>query len=532
MKRVKQGIKVVIAAAMFVSIFSGCAGNENKNSSDAKSSESSSSSEASDNFTGYPIKTDETLKIWSFQNKPQKDYADQYASSFHTNLIKNTGIKLEWEWPVEGSDQGQSYNLMIASGDIPDIIFYYLDGESLINDKYIIPLDDVLPKYAPNLTSYIKEHSEIDQAIKTDAGNYYMFPWLRDSDLLRSYSGYMVRKDWLDEQKLSVPVTIDDWTEMLTNFKKNYGATFTVNNARMTEMGFWNAYGVTKSYYLDDKGEVQYGAIQDGYKEGLKVMHQWYEDGLIDPDLATMDDKGVQTKVLNDKIGASFTSSTQISNWVTNIKNANSKAQWTAATYPVLKEGDPIEFIQMENMPMNLGACITTSCKNPELAARFLDYGYSEEGRMFWNFGTEGESYTMVNGNPVFTDAVLNYPDGTDSALGKFAGTTGAGMSIQDARMWSQKNSQLSVESVKLWVSDNNMKNHLIPFLTPTSDESSEMSSLSTAIQTYVDEMYFKFLLGEESLDNFDKYVETIKSMNIERILELKTTQLERYKNR
>lgn len=530
MKSAKKVLAFMLAGAMLASVFAGCSGNSTQNTAGTESKGVSSA--AGDSFTGYPMQTNKTLKIWSFQSRPQKDYADQYESAFHKGLIKNTGINLEWEWPVQGADAGQAYNLMIASGELPDIIFYYLDGQKLIDDKYIIPLNEVLPQYAPNLYAYMQEHPEIDKALKTDAGNYYMFPWLRDSDILRSFTGYVVRKDWLDAQGLSVPTTLDDWTTMLTSFKKNYGATFTVYNARMPEMGFWNAYGINKSFYLDNKGELQYGAIQQEYKQALTLMHQWYADGLLDPDLATMDDAGVQTKALNDKCGASFTSSTQISNWSTNLAATGSKAEWVAAPYPVLKKGDPIEFVQMENMPYNLGAAITTSCKDVELAARFLDYGYSKEGRMYWNFGTEGESYNMVNGNPVFTDAITKYPDGTDSALTKYAGTTGAGMSIQDYRMWSQKNAPLAVSSVKLWTENNNMKKHIVPFLTPTNEESSEMTPLMNAIQTYVDETYFKFLFGEEDLSKFDQYVQTVKSMQIDRVLELKKAQLARYNNR
>lgn len=533
MKKITKHLTLILAVSLFGSAFAGCSQKGTDSvSSTASTGDSSSSAAEESSFAGYPVQTDKTLTIWSFQSRPQKDYADQYESPFHTNLIKNTGINLEWEWPVEGSDERQSYNLMIASGDLPDIIFYYLDGQSLIDDQYIIPLNDVLNQYAPNLSGYIEEHPELEKALKTDAGNYYMFPWLRDSDMLRSFTGYVVRKDWLDEQNLDIPVTLDDWTVMLKSFKENYGATFSAYNARMPEMGFWNAYGVTKSFYLDDDGKIQYGPIQEGYKEGLKLMHEWYEAGYIDPDLSTMDDTGVQTKVLNDKVAASFTSGVQIGNWGTNIKSANSSAVWAAAPYPVLNEGDPIEFIQMENMPYNLGAAITTACKDVELAARFLDYGYSEEGRLFWNFGAEGESYTMENGEPTFTDEVMNYAGGVDSALTKYMGTQGAGMSIQDTRMWTQKSSPLAVEAVKLWTSENNMKKHIIPYLTPTTEESTDMTSLLNAIQTYVDEMYFKFLLGEESLDNFDQYVETIQSMQIEHVLELKTAQLERYNNR
>ena len=36
-------------------------------------------------------------------------------------------------------------------------------------------------------------------------------------------------------------------------------------------------------------------------------------------------------------------------------------------------------------------------CKNVELAARYLVYGFTEEGHNVYNFGVEGESYNWVD---------------------------------------------------------------------------------------------------------------------------------------
>ena len=54
------------------------------------------------------------------------------------------------------------------------------------------------------------------------------------------------------------------------------------------------------------------------------------------------------------------------------------------------------------------GWAISANCKNPEAAIRFMDWFYSEEGNRATNYGIEDESYTMVDGKPVFTDEVLS----------------------------------------------------------------------------------------------------------------------------
>jgi putative aldouronate transport system substrate-binding protein len=51
-------------------------------------------------------------------------------------------------------------------------------------------------------------------------------------------------------------------------------------------------------------------------------------------------------------------------------------------------------------------------------------------------------------------------------------------------------------------------------------------------IGTYVDEMTVKFIIGQEPLANYDAYVQQVKSMNVDRALELQQAAVERYLNR
>ena len=51
-------------------------------------------------------------------------------------------------------------------------------------------------------------------------------------------------------------------------------------------------------------------------------------------------------------------------------------------------------------------------------------------------------------------------------------------------------------------------------------------------IKTYVDDMQVKFMIGNESLDNFDAFVKNIEGMGIERAREIQKAALERYNQR
>ena len=73
---------------------------------------------------------------------------------------------------------------------------------------------------------------------------------------------------------------------------------------------------------------------------------------------------------------------------------------------------------------------------------------------------------------------------------------------------------------------------YAMPNGTPTAEESEEYSTIMNEVETYRDEMTNKFILGTESLDNFDQYVETMNSLGLQRAIEIQDAALERYNER
>lgn len=532
MKLSKKVVFLLLVSVITTSLFSACS----KKSDTVSVNDKASSAQSSDNFSGYPIKTDKTLKIWANGLGLQKEYSSAEQSPFHSGLAKNTGVKLQWTWPAAGTDSNQAFNLMIASGDLPDIIYtrwgMVAGGpDGYINSKYIIKLNDILKQNAPNLYSYLLKNSDLNKDIMTDSGTYYAFPWFRGDKWLTVFNGPAARKDWMDELGVKTPETIADWDAMLRLFKDKKGAVLSFAAGGDNE-ALIGAFGMPR-YYYQDNGKIKYGPAEKKYKDYLTVLNKWYKDGLLDKDFATIDSSGIQTKILNNKIGVYLTmGGGSISTYNPKLNAIDPKASMVGLPYPVLNKGDKIQISQMDAMYNGYGAAITTTCKDVELAARFLDYGYSKEGLMYWNFGTEGESYTMVNGNPVFTDKVTKYADGIDQALSKYIGTKGAGPSIQDIRMFKGKSSEYTIDAVNIWASNTEMSKHMLPMITPTADESQEISKIQNSIDTYVKEMYYKFILGAESLDKFDDYLDQLKKLNLNRAIDLKQAQLDRYNKR
>ena len=59
-----------------------------------------------------------------------------------------------------------------------------------------------------------------------------------------------------------------------------------------------------------------------------------------------------------------------------------------------------------------------------------------------------------------------------------------------------------------------------------------EYNKIMNEVTTYCDEMVAKFIIGDEPIENYDKFIENIKSMNIDRAVEIKEAAIARFNSR
>ena len=257
----------------------------------------------------------------------------------------------------------------------------------------------------------------------------------------------------------------------------------------------------------------------------MVTLNKWYKMGLIDPDVLSLSNDIIRSKVLNNEVGASFTAMSQITNWTADAEAENTGAVWTGVSYLRTAEGEPTSAIlAYASLTQGFGAMITTSCPEEKLieALRFLNYGYTEEGHMYWNFGTEGVSYTIgEDGHPQFTDVVKNNPNGLNTGVANYSGTTGAGIAIQAADMVSAKNVKVASDAVWKWIDNTVAQEYCVPGLNYDADTNTELNDLNTAINTRIAEVAAKFMTGEESLDNYDAFIQELYDMGVDRVLEI-----------
>lgn len=526
----KRKFKSLLLLTMGLALITAGCGSSNNGSNESAANSTAGNTETKDFVYPMPGNVELTFMNEQLGGTPERlPIDDEYE--------KRTGIKIKHLGGTPMTDQ--KFSLMLASGELPDIFLntwlQYPGGpDRAVEQGYILKLNDLIDQYAPNLKKTLQENPEIDKMIKTDDGTYYAFPFIR-SEAGRVYGGPIIRKDWLDELKLDVPETIDEWYTVLTAFKekKNASAPVTFRTMFLGERtaGFAGAFNVMGNFYLND-GKVVYGYMEPGYKDYLKTMSQWYKEGLIDMDFASIDSPTVDKKMTSGESGATIGWQFYVEKYNAAVQETDPKANFIAAPYPAASKGALPEFGQLDNAYAGTSsAAISATAVNVEAAMRWLDYAYSEEGSMLNTFGIEGVTYNLENGKPVYTDLVVNNPEqlGSDQVMMKYSHGTNFPMIQRDNDLPTKY--RQTAEALDVWKKTNH-EQHLLPPITPTAEEADEMSSIMNDINALIREAELKIIMGSEPVDSYDGYIQKMKDMGIERAIEIQQAAYERYLKR
>ena len=479
-------------------------------------------------------KIENGLTYWmSLNPTTAAQYTDYGETPLAKELEARTGIEIQYIHPPNGQS-AEKFNIMMAQSELPDIIEASWDGYpggmgNAIKQNKVIDLSKHLDK-APNLKKYLDEHPDVAKLVKTDEGEIIGFPLVRGDKYLLTSAGLMLRKDWLDELGLEVPETIDEWETVLRAFKEKKNADAPLSfqlNSFINFGAFVGAYGINADTYVDN-GKVIYGPAEPEFKDFLTLMNKWFNEGLLDSAIATQDSKGVTANMLNGNSGATINA---VGGGMGMYLAAATEEGYdlVAAPYPVLNKGEKPEFGQSTLPVSGKFAAISTSCKDIDMAIKYLDYAYSEEGHLLYNFGIEGESYEMIDGYPTYTEFITNNSEGKTmvEAMASYVRSFEGGPFVQDRRYMEQYAAKPQQKAaIETWVATNGAA-HTLPNIYP--ENLTELAKLQTSVKTYYQEMLAKFIMGVEPLDNFDKYVAELNARGLQEILKLQQAAYEKY---
>lgn len=493
--------------------------------------------------------TDEpvTISIWiDFAPTDISNMIDDFQNlDLLKTLEEKTGVDIELICAPVG-EGATNFSLLLASGKMPDVIlsfdgFYAKGGDAAIEEGIIIDLRELVEQHAPNFQAVRTASLHRSRVTLTDAGYMPYFCQLAFNDEQpMTYGGPIIRLDVLEKLGMEMPVTFDDWHTYLTRAKNELGMSralgFSYNG--ISKYNAFNAafgFGASDSaqggdfYVKDDK--VCFGAMSENYKAYLQLMNQWYEEGLIDPDFTSTISFDDGIAMLSGDLCAASSDHSGVLGYINMLGQAvNPEFNFVAAPYPVFNEGDQLHYGFIKSgSPMVKAAAVTTACKNPIVAVKLIDQLYTDEGFMLCNYGTEGKTYELVDGVPVFNDMIANNEKGTAAhMLALYA----ASAHWPFEYVLGHADAAGLDASAVVWDANNDYAWSFPGAVTLNAQEQEVYAKYFSDITTYVEEMTVKYIMGLESFDTYDVFVATMEELGINKVLEAYQAAYDRYLNR
>lgn len=543
----KQTVALTMAALMAVSVFTaGC--QKGGAGSQTGAADGSNAGNTGENTPGVTDNGENvTLKVHYHSNNkftimdkdgnllPVFQMAAEKTNVTLENTANPVAQKSEEEFQLQATEKFPAD--IYGGANLKGPIFTYaLQGA-------FIPMNDLIDQNAPNIKKYLEENPEVRKAMTAPDGNIYMLNYVPDGEAGRAY---FIRTDWLEKLNLEMPKTFEELEQVLYAFRdqdpngNGLKDEIPYFNDKFEEMirlaNLWGArvYGYD-SYkdriVLGGDNQLYHAWTAPEFKEALIGLNQWYEDGIIDPEVFTRKaNTARQTLWTKDNVGG------MTHEWIASTTSYCHNEELLKAVpefkigamLPVNKNGAGFEEHQRALVKPD-GWAISSNCKNPEAAIRFMDWFYSEEGRRAANFGIEGQTYTMQDGKPQFMDEVISQ-GGVNLYLQTNYGAQlpiGYAQDFEYERQWT---SDEGVEAYELYTGADIYTEKYTPVLNLTAEETEIYDQYLTVLNEYQNERVNAFITGKEDIETgWDSYVEKCKELGSEEIVNIYQTAYERY---
>jgi len=472
--------------------------------------------------------------------------ADKVELTVHMHHKKYTSYNEDW--PVEiaaceatnvclknatfGSNtknSAEAMNLLLASGELPDII-----GSSKIKDvvnQYgpqgaFMPLNDLIDEHAPHLQAFFAERPGVRNALTAADGNMYYIPYLPDGKYGRAF---WVRTDWLNKLGLDVPQNVEEYETVLRAFRDQdpngnglkdevpYFARQWQEMVRLVTLWGGRSSGSdTYHDFLVEDGQIQHPYAQVGYREGIKNLARWYEEGLIDAEVFTRG-SSAREYLLSENLGGSthdwFASTSGYNRLSAKIDGFELKAM----APPANVNGERFE--EHRRIPIKPdGWAIGGTNKDPIATIKYFDFWFSPEGRRLVNFGIEGTQYDVVDGKAIFKEDFLNNGP-VNSQLYQIGAQLHARGYFQDYNYEIQWSNEFALEGIALYDEGDYLIEQFLGVAFNT-EEQAVYDKYWNSIQTYMLERQQAWILGSGEVEaDWDAYMNDLNNMGLQKVL-------------
>ena len=523
-KRVTAIMGTALACAMTAGLLAGCGQGQGTESSGGGGNSTAPSASSSQESVAAPDTDTETVTLPLAESRTFTMFAAANGEYELPDVLGFQELEAEtnihWEvQSVNTADLTEKKGLLLASGNYPDVLFKADLTQAEIT-KYgsqgvLLPLNDYIEKYAPNLKAALDKWDAWDRITAAD-GNIYALPQL-DSSTPGGQS-YWINQQWIDNLGLKEPASLDELYNVLKAFKEKDAngngddgdeIPFSCAPAIMPEHllpYFGITYDASSRFALID-GELVYAPKSDTYKEFVAYVEKLYEEGLLDKNSFTQTlDQFISIAQSGDIVGSFF----------------------GPGAFPFVgRERDPEYHIltpfEEGVVPVNPGIttgtfAITDKCENPEIIMAWVDRLYTQEGGILAWMGVEDKSYEM-NDDGTWKWMLGEYGDDIGAVRGKAAFMGSAFGPFVQPELWfkgidDKEEARLNQERSR--VAEMGVE---FPALSFDEAQAKTIATYKADLDKYVDTYLAEVATGIKDLDStWQEYVTTLEAMGAKEI--------------
>lgn len=551
MKKTSRLLAILLALLMMFALFAGC-----KDTPEPSGAAATTPAATSPVASAPPVETEppayfplaetETITYWYVYPPFFASFlATPADGQYFKTMEERTNVHVDFEL-ASTETSGELFSIMAAAENYPDLVqqgetFFKGGGDASIEEDAFIRLNELIAEFSPE---YVAALDEFDawKDVTTDGGNIVSFFGMQ-RNMAGPDQGLAIRKDWLNTINMEVPQTYDELRDVLLAFQSELGV---ANPMPLMYTGAFDTDSLALGYdtratsnanrnvypFFQIDGKVQYGPITDGFKEYLTMLNQWYSESLISPDFTspTESSRTDEGLIFNDLVGVMVADDTSFS---TLAENSGIEGFKVVAMPELTKTRDQqLHMYDIEPVSTMGSVVISKNAADAgkaELICRWLNYNYTDEGSLLFNYGVEGVSFDYVDGKPQLGEALTNNPDGLIFPFAMAVYVQQFGPAVIDVTRGYVSSTADEKAAGAIWLNGSDGAYMYPTVITMTAEEDSEFSRLFSDINTYVSENTVKFIVGTRSLDTWDSYIADIKAMDVDVAIALKEAAYARY---
>lgn len=493
---------------------------------------------------------------------------DTYEDNAYIRMAeKELNIDITDEFEANGDDYDRQVSLALSAGDIPDMMkVTTLDElQELYENDLIADLTGVYEEYASDYLKSIYDSYE-GRAVEnvTIDGKMMALPGTNTDS---GPSMVWIRSDWMEQLSINLDedhdgcITIADVEAVAKEFmdKNPENAENTVGVAfapwltngdpdgtfSMNSIAY--ALGAFPKTWMEKDGSVIYGSTMEEMKEALSVAAEWFQNGILDPQVGTRTWDDITALLANGQCGITF-GTWHIPDWLlNNVYALNSNATFEA--YVLADENGKVNC--KHNNATAGYIVVSKDFEHPEIAIQIANLFYDEfvnskellekypEAASYIAKGVDGSSKPFNIEINSYTSLLDDYADlekclngeitveevRTSEQRSNVASISGYLEGNGDATGWSKYHSRLKGVELFQTLTENEQFSWLTPVFPQTTPT---METHLANLEKLEEETFIKIVTGDIDVESgFEQFVADWNAQGGEQIISEIAQQLQ-----